>query len=66
MDPTLETLDEAGGDLMGRSFLYVHPASFREGVEASMEAVRAILARARQEAGPLGEARTHASVASVR
>jgi hypothetical protein len=64
LDATLETLDEAEDDLMGRSFPYVHPASFREGVEAPMEAVRAILAKARQEAGLPGEARVHTLVAS--
>ncbi|MGZ6557397.1 MAG: hypothetical protein ACXVEY_11205 [Actinomycetota bacterium] len=57
MVTTLDTLDKAEEVLMGRSFLYVHPVSFREGVEASMEAVRAILAKVDQEAGLPGEAR---------
>jgi hypothetical protein len=43
MDETLEALYSAEGDLMARAFLYEHPGSFREGVEASMEAVRAML-----------------------
>jgi hypothetical protein len=45
MDTTLEIFDDAEEDLMARSFLYVHPASFREGVEATMEAVKILLAR---------------------
>lgn len=60
MDTTLETLDEAEDDLMGRAFLYMHPASFREGVEASMEAVRAMLSNELQ-AGLPGEARVRRS-----
>ena len=43
MDETLEALYLAEGDLMVRAFLYEHPSSFRDGVEASMEAVRAML-----------------------
>lgn len=46
MSTTLEALHATESDLMGRAFLYEHPASFQEGVEASMEAVRAMLARA--------------------
>jgi hypothetical protein len=45
MNTTLDMLEDAEGDLLSRAFLYNHPVSFREGVEASMEAVRALLAR---------------------
>lgn len=45
MNTTLEMLDDAEENLMARSFLFVHPASFREGVDASMEAVKVVLAR---------------------
>jgi hypothetical protein len=54
MDTTLEILDDAEEDLMARSFLYVHPGSFREGVEATMEAVKVLLARmSRVAASPI-------------
>jgi hypothetical protein len=59
MDTTLETLVQAEDVLMGRSFLYEHPASFREGVEASMEAVRAMLVKVRRVDGLPGNARAH-------
>jgi hypothetical protein len=45
MNTTLDILEHAEEDLLSRAFLYNHPVSFREGVEASMEAVRALLAR---------------------
>jgi hypothetical protein len=45
MDQALEVLEEAEEELMVRSFLYQHPASFREGVEAALTAVRALLAK---------------------
>jgi hypothetical protein len=45
MNTTLDMLENAEEDLLSRAFLYNHPVSFREGVEASMEAVRALLAR---------------------
>lgn len=38
-------LDDVEENLMGRAFLYEDPNSLREGVEASLEAVRAMLAR---------------------
>lgn len=60
MDTTLEALDQTEDDLMGRSFLYEHPTSFREGVEASMEAVRAMLVKLRRVDGLPGNARAHA------
>jgi hypothetical protein len=41
----LEHLEELEEELMVRSFLYQHPASFREGVEASFHAVRAVLGK---------------------
>ena len=47
MDQTINMLDDVEEDLIGRAFLYEDPNSFREGVEASIEAVRAMLARAR-------------------
>lgn len=43
MNATLDMIEEAEEDLLARAFLYNHPISFREGVEASMEAVRALL-----------------------
>ena len=45
MNTTLDMLEDAEEDLLSRAFLYNHPVSFREGVEASMEAVRALLAK---------------------
>jgi len=47
MDQTLELLDDVEEDLISRAFLYENANSFREGVEASLEAVRAMLARER-------------------
>lgn len=47
MYPTLEMLDDVESDLMSRAFLYDNADSFRQGVEASLEAVRALLARTR-------------------
>ena len=45
MESTLELLDDVEEDLIGRAFLYENADAFREGVEASLEAVRAMLAR---------------------
>ena len=47
MDQTLEMLDAVEEDLISRAFLYENARSFRDGVEASLEAVRAMLARER-------------------
>jgi hypothetical protein len=40
----IERLDSLESDVTARAFLYDHPASFREGVEAAFEALRAALA----------------------
>jgi hypothetical protein len=45
MEATLEILEELEDDLSARAFLYDDPATFREGVEAAMTAVRAMLPR---------------------
>ena len=45
MKTTLDILEDAEDDLLSRAFLYNHPVSFREGVEASMEAVRVLLSK---------------------
>jgi hypothetical protein len=45
MNTTLDLIENAEEDLLSRAFLYNHPVSFREGVEASMQAVRALLAK---------------------
>jgi hypothetical protein len=47
MDQTLEMLDDVEEEVISRAFLYENANSFREGVEASLEAVRAMLARER-------------------
>lgn len=45
MDSTLEMLDGVEEELMARSFLFVDPVSYRDGVEATTQAVRAMLVR---------------------
>jgi hypothetical protein len=45
LDTTLELLDGVEEELMARSFLFVDPVSYRDGVEATTQAVRAMLAR---------------------
>ena len=45
MELMLEHLEELEEELMVRSFLYEHPASFREGVEASFTAARAVFGK---------------------
>lgn len=44
MDDTLEILEDLEDDLLARAFLFDHPTAYREGVEATLEALRAILA----------------------
>lgn len=45
MKTTLELLDGVEEELMARSFLFVDPVSYRDGVGAATEAVRAMLTR---------------------
>lgn len=45
MATTLELLDGVEEELMARSFLFVDPVSYRDGVEATTQAVRVMLAR---------------------
>lgn len=42
-----EMLEELEDDLMARAFLYDRPDAYREGVEAAITAIRAMLARTR-------------------
>lgn len=43
MDTTLELLDDIEEELTARSFLFVDPISYRDGVEAATRAVRVML-----------------------
>ena len=45
LDTTLQMLDGVEEELMARSFLFVDPVSYRDGVEATTQAVRAMLVR---------------------
>lgn len=45
MEAMIERIEEMEEELLARSFLYEHPAAFREGVEAAMEAARVVLAK---------------------
>ena len=45
MEVILERLEDVEDDLMSRAFLYEFPVAYREGVEAALEAVRAVLGR---------------------
>lgn len=45
MEAILERLEDVEDDLMSRAFLYDFPVAYRDGVEAAIEAVRAVLAR---------------------
>ena len=45
MEIILERLEDVEDDLMTRAFLYDFPAAYREGVEAALVAVKAVLAR---------------------
>ena len=45
MEIMLERLGDLEDDLMSRAFLYDVPVGYRDGVEATMTAVRALLAR---------------------
>jgi len=47
LDATLEMLDDVEEELMARSFLFTHPVSYRDGVGATTEAVRTMLAKVR-------------------
>lgn len=42
MDTTPELLDDVEEELMARSFLFTHPISYRDGVAAATQAVRAM------------------------
>lgn len=46
---TSEILEDLESDLMTRAFLYAHPSSYREGVEAAILALRAAIARSERE-----------------
>jgi hypothetical protein len=46
MEMMLERLEDVEDDLMTRAFLYDAPTAYREGVEAALIAVRAVLAKA--------------------
>ena len=46
MESMIERLEDVEDDLMTRAFLYDFPTSYREGVEAALTAVRAVLAKA--------------------
>lgn len=50
METTLEMLNGVEEELMARSFLFADPVSYRDGVDATTQAVRALLARG----GPSG------------
>ena len=43
MESTLEMLDGIEEELMARSFLFTDPVSYRDGVGATAEAVRAMM-----------------------
>ncbi len=47
MESTLEMLDGIEEELMARSFLFTDPVSYRDGVGATTEAVRAMVTRLR-------------------
>jgi hypothetical protein len=46
MEALLERLEDVEDDLMSRAFLYDVPIAYRDGVEAALTAVRAVLGRA--------------------
>ena len=46
MEMVLERLEDVEDDLMTRAFLYDFPTAYREGVEAALTAIRAVLAKA--------------------
>lgn len=46
MESILERLEDLEDDLCSRAFLYDFPGAYRDGVEAALTAVRAVLARA--------------------
>lgn len=45
METTLELLDDIEEELSARSFLFVDPISYRDGVEAATQAVRDMLVK---------------------
>jgi hypothetical protein len=45
MEMLIERLEDVEDDLMTRAFLYDFPTAYREGVEAALTAVKAVLAR---------------------
>jgi hypothetical protein len=45
MEMLLERLEDVEDDLMTRAFLYDFPTAYREGVEAALVAVKAVLAK---------------------
>lgn len=46
METILERIEDVEDDLMSRAFLYDVPTAYREGVEAALIAVRAVVAKA--------------------
>ncbi|MFY9588580.1 MAG: hypothetical protein WAT66_14140 [Actinomycetota bacterium] len=47
MESALELLDGIEEEMMARSFLFTDPISYRDGVEATTEAVRVMVTRSR-------------------
>jgi hypothetical protein len=45
MESILERLEDVEDDLMSRAFLYDVPVAYRDGVEAALTAVRAVISR---------------------
>jgi hypothetical protein len=45
VESALELLDDVEEDLMARSFLFVDPISYRDGVGAATQAMRAMLVK---------------------
>lgn len=45
MEAIFERLEDVEDDLMSRAFLYDFPVAYRDGVEAALVAVKAVLAR---------------------
>ena len=46
MESAADKLDEVEEDLMARSFLFANPISYRDGVGAATQAIRAMFAKA--------------------
>lgn len=58
METTLEMIDDVEEEMMARSFLFSNPISYRDGVGATTDALRAMLVKVRVgklDADPRGE-----------